>query len=62
MSDADGSGFGKFIPGFDFMQNLARQTSGGLVQGCNRPCPSCPTWAVGPLRSTSKTWKSASRS
>ena len=39
MSDADGSGFGKFIPGFDFMQNLARQTSGGLVQGVQQAVP-----------------------
>ena len=42
MSDADGSGFGKFIPGFDFMQNLARQTSGGLVQGVQRAVPQLP--------------------
>ncbi len=42
MSDADGSGFGKFIPGFDFMQNLARQTSGGLVQGVQQAVPQLP--------------------
>lgn len=42
MSDADGSGFGKFIPGFDFMQNLARQTSGSLVQGVQQAVPQLP--------------------
>ena len=29
MSDA--SGFGKFVPGFEFLQNLAGQAAGGAV-------------------------------
>lgn len=33
MSDANTSGFGQFVPGFEFLQNLARQATGGLVPG-----------------------------
>lgn len=33
MSTNDNSGFGKFVPGFEFMQQLARQAAGGLMQG-----------------------------
>lgn len=29
----DISGFGKFVPGFDFLQNLAKQAAGGAAQG-----------------------------
>jgi len=32
MSDADPSGFGKFVPGFDFLQNLAKGASGSMPQ------------------------------
>ena len=32
MSDADTSGFGKFVPGFDFLQNLAKGASGTIPQ------------------------------
>lgn len=32
MSDADSSGFGKFVPGFDFLQNLAKGASGSIPQ------------------------------
>ena len=32
MSDADSSGFGKFVPGFDFLQNLAKGASSGIPQ------------------------------
>lgn len=42
MSDHDASGFGKFIPGFEFMQNLARQTAGGLVQEVQKSVPQLP--------------------
>jgi hypothetical protein len=30
MSSTDTSGFGKFVPGFDFLQNLAKTTGGGM--------------------------------
>ena len=30
MSSTDTSGFGKFVPGFDFLQNLAKSASSGL--------------------------------
>lgn len=30
MSTSDTSGFGEFVPGFDFLQNLAKNASGGL--------------------------------
>jgi len=32
MSDANGSGFGKFVPGFDFLQNLAKGASQSIPQ------------------------------
>lgn len=32
MSDTDGMGFGKFVPGFDFLQNLAKGASQTLPQ------------------------------
>lgn len=32
MSDADTSGFGKFVPGFDFLQNLAKGASQNIPQ------------------------------
>ncbi len=32
MSDTDGMGFGKFVPGFDFLQNLAKGTSQSMTQ------------------------------
>src|SRR5690349_12238277 len=32
MSDNDGFGFGKFVPGFDFLQNLAKGASQTLPQ------------------------------
>lgn len=42
MSDTDSSGFGKFVPGFEFMQNLAKQAAGGLVQGVQQTVPQLP--------------------
>jgi hypothetical protein len=32
MSDADNMGFGKFVPGFDFLQNLAKGASTNIPQ------------------------------
>ncbi|NVO05881.1 MAG: hypothetical protein HXX19_08105 [Rhodoferax sp.] len=32
MSDADSAGFGKFVPGFDFLQNLAKGASATVPQ------------------------------
>lgn len=32
MSDADTTGFGKFVPGFDFLQNLAKGASTSIPQ------------------------------
>ncbi len=32
MSDADTTGFGKFVPGFDFLQNLAKGASNNIPQ------------------------------
>ncbi len=32
MSDSDTSGFGKFVPGFDFLQNLAKGASTNIPQ------------------------------
>lgn len=40
MSDA--SGFGKFVPGFEFLQNLAGQAAGGMAQGLGKSVPQMP--------------------
>lgn len=32
MSDSDSTGFGKFVPGFDFLQNLAKGASASVPQ------------------------------
>lgn len=42
MSDAPDLGFGKFVPGFDFLQGLARQAAGGVVQGMQQSIPQLP--------------------
>jgi hypothetical protein len=42
MSDASAPGFGKFVPGFDFLQNLATQAAGGLAQGIGQNLPQLP--------------------
>ena len=42
MSDASGSGFGKFVPGFEFLQNLASQAAGGVAQGIGNSLPQMP--------------------
>lgn len=43
MTDTGNSGFGKFVPGFEFMQNLARQATGGLAQGVQQAAPQLPS-------------------
>ncbi len=40
MSDA--SGFGKFVPGFEFLQSLAGQAAGGVAQGLEKSIPQLP--------------------
>jgi hypothetical protein len=42
MSDPSGSGFGKFVPGFEFLQNLAGQAAGGVAQGLGKSLPQMP--------------------
>jgi hypothetical protein len=42
MSDSNSS-FGKFVPGFEFMQNLARQAAGGITQGVGQTLPQLPS-------------------
>ncbi len=42
MSDAPSSGFGKFVPGFEFLQNLAGQAAGGVAQGIGQNIPQLP--------------------
>jgi hypothetical protein len=32
MSDSSNPGFGKFVPGYDFLQNIAKGASGGIPQ------------------------------
>lgn len=39
MSDSDSTGFGKFVPGFDFLQNLAKGASANVPQ-----MPSVGNW------------------
>lgn len=42
MSDTSGGGFGKFVPGFEFLQNLAGQAAGGVAQGLGNSLPQLP--------------------
>lgn len=42
MSDASASGFGKFVPGFEFLQSLATQAAGGIAQGIGQNLPQLP--------------------
>jgi hypothetical protein len=42
MSDTSGSGFGKFVPGFEFLQSLAGQAAGGMAQGLGGSLPQLP--------------------
>ncbi len=35
MSDSSNAGFGKFVPGFEFLQNLARGATQGIPQASN---------------------------
>jgi len=47
MSSTDTSGFGKFVPGFDFLQNLAKSASSGLGgTGGNSAVPNLSQWLV----------------
>lgn len=41
MSDSDSTGFGKFVPGFDFLQNLAKGASANVPQ-----MPSLGAWVA----------------
>lgn len=41
MSDAENAGFGKFVPGFDFLQNLAKGASQAVPQ-----MPSLSSWVA----------------
>ncbi|HEX5697361.1 MAG TPA: PhaM family polyhydroxyalkanoate granule multifunctional regulatory protein [Rhodoferax sp.] len=43
MSDSDSSGFGKFVPGFDFLQNLAKGASQAVPQMPNMASWIAPT-------------------
>ncbi|MHB1199651.1 MAG: PhaM family polyhydroxyalkanoate granule multifunctional regulatory protein [Polaromonas sp.] len=47
MSNADNSfsGFGKLVPGFDFLQNLARQAAGGAAQSVPQ-LPNLGNWVA----------------
>jgi len=45
MSNIPGSGFGKFVPGFEFLQNLAGQAAGGVAQGLGNSLPQMPNLA-----------------
>jgi hypothetical protein len=42
MSDIPGSGFGKFVPGFEFLQSLAGQAASGVAQGLGSSLPQLP--------------------
>lgn len=39
---SDTSGFGKFVPGFEFLQNLAGQAAGGVAEGLGKSLPQLP--------------------
>lgn len=40
---SDPLGFGKYVPGFDFLQNLAKQAAGGVTQGVQENLPQMPS-------------------
>ena len=47
MSTSDTSGFGKFVPGFDFLQNLAKSAGGGLPGAASASgLPNLSQWLV----------------
>jgi hypothetical protein len=47
MSSTDTSGLGKFVPGFDFLQNLAKSASNGLGStSSNSAVPNLSQWLV----------------
>ncbi|MFZ3128700.1 MAG: PhaM family polyhydroxyalkanoate granule multifunctional regulatory protein [Rhodoferax sp.] len=46
MSDADTTGFGKFVPGFDFLQNLAKGATSNIPQMPNLGNWVAPTLSV----------------
>lgn len=46
MSDADSTGFGKFVPGFDFLQNLAKGATSNIPQMPNLGNWVAPTLSV----------------
>lgn len=46
MSDSQNSGFGKFVPGFDFLQNLAKSASQTVPQMPNMANWIAPTMSV----------------
>jgi hypothetical protein len=39
---SDTSGFSKFVPGFEFLQNLAGQAAGGVAEGLGKSVPQMP--------------------
>ena len=48
MSTSDTAGFGKFVPGFDFLQNLAKATGG--AGGSPSAMPNMAQWLVPSLK------------
>lgn len=40
---SDPLGFGKYVPGFDFLQSLAKQAAGGVAQGVQQGMPQLPS-------------------
>jgi hypothetical protein len=48
MSTSDTAGFGKFVPGFDFLQNLAKATGG--ADGSPSSLPNMAQWLVPSLK------------
>lgn len=45
MSDSQGFGFGKFVPGFDFLQNLTKQASASAA-GAIPQMPNLSSWVA----------------
>ena len=58
MSDSQNSGFGKFVPGFDFLQNLAKSASQTVPQMPNMANWIAPTMSVEELEKKKKESKS----
>ena len=56
MSDSPSLGFGKFVPGFDFLQNLAKGATQNIPQ-----MPNLGNWVAPTPEISTRNWASVPR-